>query len=70
VAVIIFLDLTHECKIEKKNFFKECKTSSALLLFIALIKIIEPIEGAQAAQMGLMDTFAIGKEIPKSWRSA
>lgn len=33
------------------------------LLFDALVKIIEPIEGAKAAQMGLMDTHC--KEMPK-----
>lgn len=34
-------------------------------LFIALVKIMEPIEGAKAAQMGLLDTEPHHKEIPK-----
>lgn len=35
------------------------------LLFTALVKIMEPIEGAKAAQMGLLDTETHCKEIPK-----
>lgn len=41
------------------------KLAMPWLLFIALVKIIEPIEGAKVVQMGFLDTECYCKEIPK-----
>lgn len=54
------LDLAHELKMEQNFFFffpqRSIKLDRPWLLIAALVKITKPIEGAKAAQMGLVDT--------------